>query len=461
MTELKNILLLEYLNLSETQKKFYFPSPSDRDIRDLKDLKENSLKELSAKDTQEEDIESRFFYSPKKISWSSNIQLPFVMQREGFNYVYMADNNFHLLLWTCLIWKLPKVSIRDEYKGRVQISWIKNLGISIIKEAGLYFGDKKLQYMDMYWYCIYHKFLLRDPEKKRIFSKMIGNRKSLIEWSDTLEQNTIIVPQPWYYSQNEVHAFPLFLCKNKFLKHKYNFRDRIQELLRMRVLQSNQEWKELSEINLSYLEFEQDILSPPEMIGKYIQLSEEEYEYRKDTRIVYYLNDIVKLTEETPKRGSEFISLDVNIPDPCQAIFFIGENLNNTKIRKYTEFNTSSNESPFSTFKMIYGTTEKILERDLKTIEYLESFYHFTVVSKNLYKGCHGIILCYDIFSPDPDTSIVFKNLSAKILIRLKDNVEELYKIRFYFYILKRIDIEKDNCIIYSDLLQVQSLINK
>lgn len=431
----RNILLLEYLNLSDIQKKFYFPSVSDDG--------ENT----------EEEIESRFFYKPKKISWSSSIQLPLLLQKEGHNYVYIADENFHMLNWTCLIWKIPRISVKEEYKDKIQICWVKNLAISIVKEASLYVGDKKIQNIDTFFYCIYHKFLMKEPEKKLLLSKLIGNRRSLTQWSTNLESNTIILHQPWYYSRSEVNSFPLFLFEKKKLKHKYLFRDRIQDLLRMRVLLSNQNdqpiWKELQDVNLSYLEIEQDLLLPPEMIGNYIYLSQDEYDYRKDSKLNYYINDIIKVTEETPKKASDIVSLDININEPCQGIFFVSENLSSKKL--YTEFTSKeSNKTPFSMIKLVYGTGERIIEKDIKTLNYMESFYHFNTLSETIYKGLHGILFCYDTSSPDPDTSIVFKNLSAKVILRLKDNIQDIFKIRFYFYILRKLEMEKEE-IRYSD----------
>jgi hypothetical protein len=480
MSELKNTLLLEYLNLSDVQRFFYFNTKPDAD---------------------EEEIESRFFYNPKKISWSTNIQLSLLSQREGFNYVYIPDNNFHLLAWTCLVWKLPRISVKKEYRNKIEICWVDNLAICLIKEAQLYFGNKKIQGFDSFCLCILHKFLMKDKQKRKTFSKIIGNRKNLTNWTNTLESNIIILPQPWYYSKDEVHAFPLFLCKTKLLKHKYIFRDKIQELLRMRILINENQWKELQDINISYLDLEQDTLSPPDMIGKYINLSEEEYEYRKETSVSYFFNDFVKFVEESPKKASEFVSLDINIIEPCQCIFFLAENLNNNRLRRYTEFHSvkkniddtvrdkesvndvkidirpdvkdnqkeqtetnmkdniengrlmkkTKKQSPFSTVKLVYGTSEKITEREIKFLDFIESFYHFPVERK-LYKGCHGINLFYDLFSPDADSSIVFKNLSAKLLLRMKDDIEGLFKVRFYLYVVKKLEIQKDDCIIYPDI---------
>jgi hypothetical protein len=449
MTESKNILLLEYLNLSDTQRNFYFNSKPDL----------------------EEEIESRFFYNPKKISWSTNIQLPLLLQREGFNYVYTPDNNFHLLAWTYLVWRLPKISVKPEFNKRVEICWVDNLAISIVKEAQLYFGNKKIQTFDSFCSCIFHKFIMKDKQKRKLFSKMIGNRKNLTRWTTVLESNIIVFPQPWYYSKDEVHAFPLFLCKTKSLKHKYNFRDKICELIRMRIFTNENQWKELQDVNVTFLEMEQDILPPPDMVGKYINLSEEEYEYRKENKVVYFLNDFIKFIEETPKRASDFVSFDINIPEPCQCLFFMAENLNNNKLKKYTEFHATKVEknseeananaiqkhekkqSPFSTIKLVYGTSEKITEKEIKLLNFIESFYHFPSLTEKLYKGCHGINLCYDLYSPDADTSVVFKNLSTKLLLRMKDDIDGLYRVRIYLYVVKKLEIQKDDCIIYPDVL--------
>jgi hypothetical protein len=415
----KAILISEYNNLSDAQKKFYF--------------------------SKDEEVESRFFYKPRKISWYTSIQLPLLMQKEGNYYVYTADNNFHLLKSTCLIWKTPLISVKEEYRSKVQICWVKNLGISMIKEAGLYIGDKKIQNLDSFCYCIHHKYLMKDIEKRVILSKMIGNIKKLTQWSTSLEQRVILLNQPWFYSKSEVSAFPLLLFDKKRLRHKYLFRDRVHDLLRMRTLVSEQPitWKELPEINLSYLDVEQDIISPPEMLGNYAMLSEEEYEYRKTEKMSYYINDFIKLTEETPKKSNEFISLDISISEPTQCLFFVSENLSHKK--SYTEFHDRETfKSPFSTVKLIYGTEEKITEKDVKTLDYLESFYNFNQLSETIYRGLHAISFCNDIYSIDADTSICFKNLSAKIILRLRDNIQDIFRIRFYFYILKRLDIERD-----------------
>jgi hypothetical protein len=415
----KNILTSEYENLSDVQKRFYF--------------------------SKEEEIESRFFYKTRKISWYTNIQLPLLMQKEGNYYVYIADNNFHLLKTTSLVWRIPAVSVKEEYRSKVQICWVKNLGISMIREAGLYIGDKKIQNLDSFCYCIHHKYLMKDVEKRILLSKMMGNVKKLTQWNTSIEQRYIILNQPWFYSKSEVSAFPLLLLDKKRIKHKYLFRDRIQDLLRMRVLTSEQPatWKELTDVNLSYLDIEQDIISPPEMLGNYALLSEEEYEFRKTEKMSYYINDFIKLTEETPKKSNEFVSLDINISEPTQCIFFVSENLSFKK--GYTEFHDrETSKSPFSTVKLMYGTEEKIPEKEVKVLDYLESFYNFSLLSETIYKGLHVISFCNDIYSIDADTSICFKNLSAKIILKLRDNIQDIFRVRFYFYILKRLDIERE-----------------
>jgi len=425
----KNVLMMELMNLSPLQREIHFPS----------------------KEKPNEEIESRFFYHPRKISLTNNIESFLTMTREGPFWVYIADQNFHLLTWTALLWKLPEIRVKETYKDTVKISWPKNLGYHLIKEAGLYFGDIRIQYMDNVWLNIYLNLLDKRPNKREFLMKMIGNRRELNEWSDHLQESTLIVPQPWYYTESEVYAVPLFYCQQKQVKHKYVFRNKLNEILRMKVKKDN-EWKKIDPL-LSYLEITEDVISLPEMIGRYIHLTQEELEWRNRDNLTYYVRDVIRWVDEVPKSFSDSIVVDIQVSEPCQAIFFVAENIEKVKNRSFDRFTTSTGRNPFSHVKLIYGIHEKITERDIDIFDSLEPYYHFPCVP--LKRGYNGMSFCYDLNAVDPDVGINFKGLSAKLILRMREeNHRETFRVKVYFLVIKRIQIAFSSCIISDTIYQ-------
>ncbi|MEM5804121.1 MAG: hypothetical protein QW350_05305 [Candidatus Aenigmatarchaeota archaeon] len=425
---------MELANISSLQRSIHFPS----------------------KENPDEEIESRFFYHPRKISWTSNIELSLTMVREGSSYVYVADPNIHLLINSVLIWKIPTIKVKEEFKETVQIAWPENLGFVLIKEAGLFFGDIRVQTLDTTWLCIYYQLLDRRHSKRSFLYHMIGNRKELTEWSTSLVGTTVIVPQPWYYTESEVFAVPLFYCQQKQLKHKYFFRNKISEIIRMRV-KKDETWKELSEPIMNYIEYNEDILAPPEMIGKYVQLTQQEFDFRNKDHLVFYIRDIVRWNDEVPKTFSDSVSVDIQTLQPCQSIFFVAENVESFKNRNFTKFCTSDGKNPFSSAKLIYGTNEKIPEREIDFFSYIEPYFYFPCVPDN--PGFNAISFCYDLTSVDPDVGITFKSLSAKLVLRLCESekgIRELFKVKVYFLVMKKIEIEYGNCIVSEGWLKTE-----
>lgn len=433
--DVKNLLSAEILKLTSLQREIYFPS------------------------NEREEIESRFFYHPRKVSWTSNIQLPMTLVREGAFCVYTADPAFHLLIQSVMIWKVPSVRVKKEYENSVQIAWAEDLGFALVREAAMYIGDTKVQSADAEWMCVYYQTLDRRAQKHEALEHMIGNRAELQTWTSELREATLIVPQPWYYNESEVFAVPLFFCAEQRVRHKYMFRARWSEVLRMRRRAEaggagdSGEWRELSEPALNCLEYSEDVLSPPDLIARYVQLTPEELEYRRRERFYFYIRDVVRWSDDVPKTYGDSVSVEIHTEQPCQAVFFVAQNVEWQKRRCPMRFTTLDGANPFQSAKLVYGVSEKVPERSIEYFDTLEPYFCFPKFPR---KCCNGMCFCYDLTSVDPDVGIVFKNHSAKLILRLRERESrsELFRIKVYFLVLKRLVLENGVCLLSEELLK-------
>ena len=100
----------------------------------------------------------------------------------------MVDRAYHHLLQTCLVVSLPKVVLRDGFKG----SWRHDIDRALFSEVGLHSGETLLQ-----------KFT---PETARLMTRIFPAGFRYL-WRD---RNTVVINIPWYFSERAERAVPLY-----------------------------------------------------------------------------------------------------------------------------------------------------------------------------------------------------------------------------------------------------------
>lgn len=402
-------------------------------------------KKIHTTKNEDEEIESRFVYNFRKTTWSTHLPVKLKMQNSDDKLVYIADNRFHYLLYTCMRQKLPQVNVHESYKNRIEICWPVNLGLNIIKNSDLSFDDDIFQSIDNIWLNIHSQCYMLDGSGKRDhFNLMIGNVPFLQKWSTFLPEYTLDIPQPWYYCKNEVFAIPLFLCSLSKIEHSYTVISKLSDLLRMRIKNDDGSYLYIK-CNTKYL-YNLDInssLPTPELWGRYAQITEEEKNWRKEQKNKLYIEDVISCTSENEYGFGQKATVDLHANTPCKAIFWVAENLKSSSLNNYSNFTTNNNDlfngwNPILTSNLKYGGIERLPEMDSDHFDRIEMFYKFP--SAPWQPGYNAYSFSYDTNSLNADVGITFQppshnDLKAKLIVKLGNNDP----------FLKNIDYSKDS----------------
>ncbi len=247
-----------------------------------------------------------------KTFWSSRSKLrseSIITREDGIEYP--VNNNYDNLISTEIHITLPNVRVKKDYAGVVEICYPRNVGHVITNQGMLCFGDYRLNidkvWLDM-WYQHYRKLGFEDH-----IDRKIGNFNSLTGWSEELLTTKLLVDQPYSYSRDTRVSFPIF--KSEGLKHVYNFRLKLNEILRMRKLE-NDNWIEIP-CDLSYLDHEE--MEIPELWNTYGLMTDAQRNWTLDKPYTIFLEDILSFTNES----------DLNIEVPCKGLFWVAQRLSN------------------------------------------------------------------------------------------------------------------------------------
>lgn len=374
-------------------------------------------------DDEDENVDSRFSYDLRKFPWSVNLLVKLSSTRSGDNEViYTVNSKFNYLLWTCLRQRLIPLRVKKELINRVEIAWPHNLALNIPIHADLQFNGDVKQNFDSVWLNIQSQYYMKG--KRKHFQNMIGNIPFLEQWSTCLPEFVVQAPQPWYYAKHEALAIPLFLSV-KEVTHTYTIRSKLSELLRMRIKRDDGTWKEIA-YNFKFIEgaTADDTLPTPELWGRYALALDNEVGWAKqrpDNKV--YIDDIVTLSKDDPKTYGAPVEFELHTEQPCKAIFWVAENVEAKEHRNFSNFTTNGDNlfegwNPIVNAKLMYGT-EVRFNLDSDVSDRMEPWYMFP--SSPCEIGYNAQSIAYDSSSINADTGIVFKNLNAKLIVRLGD----------------------------------------
>lgn len=412
MSDPSNIAKLDLNTLSEFQKALHAPKKAD------------------------EDLESRFYYEFRKTSWSTHMPVKMKCTASDDGLVYQGTFKFDFLLYSYMRQKLPPLKVKENFKKTIQICWPHNPGLNILKDASLKSDDDIIQAFDNIWLNMHSQFYRKSGGGKDAHHNlMIGNVPFLQGWTHYLPEYMLDVPQPWYYSRNEVVAMPLFLCSLSSITHNYKVRSKLSEMLRMRARANEEsEWKDIK-FNPKYLEGvgPEDTLPIPELWGRYALITDDEREWRKTQKNKVYIEDIVIHSSDDPTRYGSTVPIGLQTEMPTKAIFWVAENLEATKYNNYSNFTTNSTDlydgwNPIMSTKLTYGSTPRV-ELDSDSFDRIEPWYHFP--SAPYQSGYNAYSISYDSSSINADIGMVFKDLGAKLVPKLGNTDPFLKKLPY------------------------------
>ena len=159
------------------------------------------------------------------------------------NVEYEPDPEWHFLTHSSLEVVLPHMVPKNGQDGLVKFCWCHNLAHNLIENAEFSVDGVACQTLSSTWLDIRSQFFAdKSPGAIEQYERNIGNRSGLVKWqTESLPETTLLLEQPWFYSESGSKAFPLFLNggSSKYT-HSYTFCSDIGSLLRAMVLVGEQ-----------------------------------------------------------------------------------------------------------------------------------------------------------------------------------------------------------------------------
>ena len=206
--------------------------------------------------------------------------------------------------------------------------------------------DAEIQRIDSVWLDDHAGFYMKDGAgKAQLYDRMIGNVTFLNEWSKHLPRYPITCPQPWFYCARTSKGLPLlYKSSMEKISHRFRFRDKIEDLLRMRVFDKDEEkWIKIP--------FNEEYIYPVgkdkldiRMKGRYAQITTEEREFHlSKTREVYY-DDIISIDAKDEVEMGKTPKHEIQSNSPVRAIFWNAENCKARRVNCYSNYTTNRSD---------------------------------------------------------------------------------------------------------------------
>jgi hypothetical protein len=173
---------------------------------------------------------------------------------------------------------IPGIKVKKEFEKRVQIAWTYNLGTnSWTKIEEKWDNDARDTLENRGHDSLLETYQGKNAEDK---SDLSGNNDDFLEWSTELQEDTIEVTPLWsWYRGGTTTARPLWLIAPQKMLFVIHLRNKIADLLRMKIFDEKTNRWEIRKPILSYLGLEESTVLPAiEVFGTYIDVLPSELE---------------------------------------------------------------------------------------------------------------------------------------------------------------------------------------
>lgn len=425
----ENVLKLEINSITDFQKELHYS----------KDPKDN-----------QDQVNSRFICTLDKYAWCAHTKVKMRPRsehnEEGEEVIYTASKKFDVLFKSEVHINLLPIKVNDKFKSRIEICYPHNPGHNICYSGELKVDDDHHQTIDSIWLDIYSQFYMKSGTGMREhYDRMIGNIPCLTEWNTELPGVKLIVPQPFYYSRNTRVGLRTLRSSMNTVTHHYKIRNKITDILRMRVRVKTDEesedepmWKEIP-CNLKYLDIigNRKTLPVPELWGRYSLMTDEEREWHKSfssvdpTRAnfngkirpnVIYTEDIVVASSDNPTSLGSTDVIPLHCKSPCKALFWVAQNIEAIENRNFSNYTTNPDDlyggwNPCANIDLKYGGTPKIRKWSHEHFDLSECWDFFPSAPSE--PGYNAMSYSYDPKSLNADTAIVLESLNASLHVKL------------------------------------------
>lgn len=299
-----------------------------------------------------------------------------------FNPSHMMDYLFYSYLGT----QSPRVSVKQNFRGRVRISWPRNLFHHLIISAQVRFGTSNGPSLPNGWLdhqCAW--FMKPGQGQEATYNRSIGNLYSLTDWASFLPSRPLTCPQPWWFSESMNNAVPLFLCDKTPMSLRYSFNLQILRLLKMQI-KTDSGWVDVTSLEKK-AGFLDDIdmgskFPIPHMTGRYGKMDKGEREYKLEHPQSVLATSIIKKVTSNPVGAGKSASIELDTSTPIYSIYFSARHVKAQELGNLSNYTTNPHDKyrgwdPIRTVTHFYsGSSSRV--QDQSDFGNMQPWYHAT-----------------------------------------------------------------------------------
>ena len=416
----RNVLKLDINGLTEFQKELHY----SKDPNDKKDK-----------------VKSRFSCSIDKYAWCTHTKAKMTHSAEEGEVIYTASKKFDVLFKTESHINLLPIKVKEKWKNRFEICYPHNPGHNICYQGELKIDDDHHQTIDSVWMDIHSQlFMKQGAGMRNHYDRMVGNIPCLEEWRTELPGIPLIVPQPFYYSRNTRVGLMTLQSSMNTVTHHYKIRNKITEILRMRVKLKNKDPKDKSvkwqaiPCKMKYLDVpgRAKEFPIPELWARYSLMTDAERTWHKSIdektgepiKHVIYTEDIVMATSNNPTPLGSTDVIPLHCKAPCKGLFWVAQDIKAIENRNFSNYTTNSENlfngwNPCSRVDLKYGGAHRVENLSHEHFDLSEVWDLFP--SAPAEPGYNGYLFGYEPTTLNADTAIVLEPLNASLHVKLGD----------------------------------------
>ena len=390
--------------------------------------------------------------------------------------IYTPKLTMHYLFYSYLGTQLPMIETDQRLGGKVRIAWPRNLMHHIVVSGQVEFGTIKGPEIPSGW--LDHQtawFMKSGTGHESNYNRSIGNLRCLTDWNSWLPSKAIRCPQPWWFSQSESNAVPLFKCKDTPMSIRYNFNLHVLSLLRMQLYKGD-EWVDVTDASVKARFLNKDgidmrsTIPIPTMTGYYGKMADSELEWKRTIDQSVLATSIIKKNTQNPVESGKSATIKLDSVTPIYAIYFCASHEKSINIGNLSNYTTDPYDryngvDPIKIVRHNYsGNTADV--QDLSDFSNMTPWYHS--ISSPREPGYGMYTICNHPHYRLPDIGIVFdKDLDGSIEFELapsqennsmssvinKDDIDNVFNNTINNYIKTEQNSELDKYIISAYLM--------
>lgn len=336
--------------------------------------------------------------------------------KQYYTYEYIPSPQFHKLHHIFVTLKLFEIQVIPEYEDNVQIRFCDNLIHNVVTDAIISFPYKDGLTEGVYNHRVntFYNDSYRNKDCLTIkkYDYDIGNRKSLVKWSNALKtRDELFLPLKFFIDSSEKYAIPIHMYNNpNNIKITITYCLALESLIQMRV--KNEQGWEIIPPDLKFLQTNDTELKAPKVWGDYRMLLKKELAMEKEGYRILISDNKYLEDEEITK------DFNIDLTDEKAVVRQIRYGFLNYKASLFNNHsnytldhnNRRQGDDPQEDFSLSYGNVPRITKRsNIHSTRTPDHYHHISDCNEH---GIHDIR--FDLFSYSiyPDTGVVMDKKS-------------------------------------------------